>query len=178
MIGHWQVTDRRSRRYLLDPEIFLDGSNPPPSDLVDLSLWDDLMHLADHASITTSNHHGKLLKRLYELERGWVHAIGEPHDWLSEAMIDVMDDFHASLFLLLHGFYRQSIATLRSVLETTLVGASLKLSGDTATFSAPLNFANPRIAPKIAGDAPCPQRGRQLPPRPRSVSTCQCSRAC
>jgi hypothetical protein len=133
-IGHWQVTDRRSQRRLLDPEIFLDGSNPPPSDLIDLSLWDNLMHLADHASITTSNHHGQLLKRLYELERGWVNAIGEPHDWLSEAMIDVMDDFHASLFLLLHGFYRQSIDTLRSVLETTLVGASLKLSGDTATF--------------------------------------------
>ncbi|MGA8614907.1 MAG: hypothetical protein WB760_25180 [Xanthobacteraceae bacterium] len=133
-IKRWQVSDRRSRRYLLDPEIFLDGSNPPPSDLIDLSLWDHLMHLADHVSITTSNHHGQLLKRLYDLERGWIHAIGEPHDWLSDAMVDVMDEFHASLFLLLHGFYRQSIATLRSVLETTLIGASLKLSGDKANF--------------------------------------------
>jgi len=136
MTRHWQVTDRRSQRRLLDPEIFLGGSNPPPSDLIDLSLWDHLMHLADHASITTSNHHGRLLKHLYELERGWIHAIGEPHDWLSEAMIDVMDEFHASLFLLMHGFYRQSIATLRSVLETTLVGAGLKLSGNMKSFQS------------------------------------------
>jgi hypothetical protein len=130
----WQVTDSRSCRLLLDPEIFLNGSNPPPTDLIDLELWDHLVHLADHVSITTSNHHGALLTRLYELDRSWVDIIGDQHDWISEAMIDVMDEFHASIFLLLHGFYRQSIAGLRSVLESTLVGTSLHLSRDEAAF--------------------------------------------
>ncbi len=123
MIYRWQVTDSRSHRRLLDPEIFLNGCNPPPTDLIDLALWDHLVHLTDHVSITTSNHHGTLLGRLHELDRSWVDAIGDQHDWISEAMIDVMDEFHAAMFLLLHGFYRQSIAALRSVLESTLVGA-------------------------------------------------------
>jgi hypothetical protein len=57
MTERWQVTDARSRRRLLDPEVFLNSSNPPPTDLIDLSVWNYLMHLADHASITTSNHH-------------------------------------------------------------------------------------------------------------------------
>jgi len=136
MIQRWQVTDSRSQRGLLDPEIFLNGTNPPPTDLIDLSVWDYLMHLPDHASITTSNHHGAVLGRLYDLDRGWVQAIGDNHDCLSEAMIDVMDEFHVSIFLLLHGFYRQSIASLRSVLESTLVGACLQLSDDRKAFRA------------------------------------------
>lgn len=134
MPHRWQVTDSRSRRRLLDPEVFLKGSNPPPSDLLDLEIWDYLMHLADHASITTSNHHGRLLQRLFNLERGWVDAIGDINDWMSTAMVDVMDDLHASQFLLLHGFYRQAIATLRSVLESTLAGAYLQLARDQEAF--------------------------------------------
>jgi hypothetical protein len=76
MIQRWQVTDSRSQRRLLDPEVFMNGSNPPPTDLIDLSVWNYLTHLADHASITISNYHGTLLKRLYELDRAWVASHG------------------------------------------------------------------------------------------------------
>lgn len=136
MVERWQVTDWRSRRRLLDPEIFLNGSNPPPTDLVDQQVWDHLFHLADHVSITTSNHHGTLLKLLSLLERGWVHAIGYPQTFLDVAMVDVMDDFNASMFLLVHGFYRQSISALRSVIEAVIVGAYLELVGDKSRFDA------------------------------------------
>jgi hypothetical protein len=136
MIERWQVTDARSRRLLLDPEVFLNGSNPPPTDLIDPSVWNYLMHLADHASIATSNHHGTLLSRLYALDRTWINAIGDDRDFISIAMVDVMDEFPASIFLLLHGFYRQSISALRNVLETTLVGTYLQLSQDRRTFDS------------------------------------------
>ena len=136
MTERWQVTDARSRRLLLDPEVFLNGSNPPPTDLIEPSVWDHLMHLADHASITTSNHHGTLLSQLHALECSWVNAIGDDSDFISEAMIDVMDEFPAAIFLLLHGFYRQSISALRNVLETTLVGTYLQLSDDQTAFDS------------------------------------------
>lgn len=136
VVHRWQVNDSRSKRQLLAPEIFLNGSNPPPTDLIDLSLWDHLVHLADHASITTTNHHGRLLKRLFDLDRGWVGAIGDSTDFISVAMVDVMDEFHASMFLLMHGFYRQAIATLRSILETTLLGAYFELTGDQSGFDS------------------------------------------
>jgi len=38
------------------------------------------------------------------------------------------------LFLLLHGYYRQSIAALRSVLETTAIGVYLELFNDKVEF--------------------------------------------
>jgi hypothetical protein len=136
MTERCQVTDARSCRLLVDPEVFLNGSNPPPTDLIDPSVWSYLMHLADHASITTSNHHGTLLSRLYALDRSWVNAIGDDRDFISTAMVDVMDEFPASIFLLLHGFYRQSISALRNVLETTLVGTYLQLSDDREAFNS------------------------------------------
>jgi hypothetical protein len=136
MIERWQVTYSRSQRRLLDAEVFMNGSNSPPTDLIDLSVWDYITHLADHASITTSNHHGTLLKRLYKLDRAWVDAIGDQHDFISTAMVDVMDEFPASIFLLLHDFYRQSISLLRNVLETSLVGAYLELAADRAAYDS------------------------------------------
>jgi hypothetical protein len=51
-------------------------------------------------------------------------------------MVDVMDEFPASIFLLLHGFYRQSISVLRSVLETTLVGTYLELAADQKAYAS------------------------------------------
>jgi hypothetical protein len=123
MVERWQVTDWRSRRQLLDPDVFLNGSNPPPTDLVDPEIWNYLIHLADHVSITTSNHHGMQLKRLFLLERGWVEAIRDSRSFLGTAMVDVMDDFTASMFLLTHGFYRQSISALRSQRGTALYGS-------------------------------------------------------
>lgn len=134
MTHRWQVTDYRAQRKLLDPEIFLNGSNPPPSDLIEKEVWDYLLHLADHVSITTSNHHGRLLRRLFDLERAWVHAIAEQQSYLDVAMVDVMDDFTSSMFMLLHGYYRQSISALRSVVETTMVGAYLELLQDKRAF--------------------------------------------
>jgi hypothetical protein len=134
MIHHWQVADSRARRKLLDPEIFLNGSNPPPTDLIALETWDGIMHLPDHVSITTSNHHGHLLQSLYELYCGWVYAIGESGDSISEAMLDVRDDFSASIFLLLHGYYRQSVSCLRSILESMVVGAYIQMVADDAQF--------------------------------------------
>lgn len=134
MIHRWQVTDARSQRKLLDPDIFLNGSNPPPTDLLPFETWAHIMHLPDHVSITTSNHHGRILQSLHHLERGWVDAIGDSRDWLSEALVDVMDELPACIFLLLHGFYRQATSSLRSVLESTLVGAYVQLSADNALF--------------------------------------------
>jgi len=51
----WQVADYRSLRHLLDADVFLNGSNPPPTDIIEPEVWHYLIHLADHVSVTTSN---------------------------------------------------------------------------------------------------------------------------
>jgi hypothetical protein len=49
-------------------------------------------------------------------------------------MIDVIDEFQASIFNCLHGFYRQAIGCLRNVLELVTVGAYCELPGKADEF--------------------------------------------
>ncbi len=135
MIQRWQVDDFRAARRLLDPEVFLNGSNPPPTDLVDEQIWDGIMHLPDHVSITTSNHHGRLLKKLYEVWGGWIKVVDGTQDQLYDPILDACDEFQNTIFSSLHGYYRPAIASLRNALELIVVGTYTQVCGKPSEFT-------------------------------------------
>ncbi len=132
----WQVKDFRANRRLLDPEIFLDGSNPPPTDLIEGEVWAGIMDLPDHVSITTSNHHGKLLKILYRLSAAWVEAVGDDEDNLYFPLLDADDEFQIAIFDSLHGYYRPAIGSLRNALELITVAAYTQVCGKSREFAS------------------------------------------
>ncbi|NHM25923.1 hypothetical protein G7K71_02640 [Desulfofundulus sp. TPOSR] len=125
--------DFRFKRYKLPPEAFAIGpkKEPEPSDLVDEKTWRDLVWLTDDVSLRTSEHHGTLLRKANQLTGHWIEMVldiqsliqNPRDDALALACLDVYDDLQASIYTMLTGFYRQSIATLRMALEETLAGA-------------------------------------------------------
>jgi len=126
---------------VLEPEDFaiVLGEESPPSDLVDKDTWYGIMTLPDDVSIRTSNHHGDLLKMLYELWGAWIEAIGEPvdiadEDQLYSTIADAADEFQAATFNSLHGYYRQSISCLRNALELTAIGTYCQVCGKAAKY--------------------------------------------
>jgi hypothetical protein len=89
-----------------------------------------LIYLPDDVSIRTSDHHGALLKQAYDAWGWWVSLVLDvqslaedpEHDSLCLGCLLVTDELQASMFTMMTGFYRQSIADLRSALEALLMG--------------------------------------------------------
>lgn len=132
--------DFRFKRYKLPPEAFAIGpkKEPEPSELVDVKTWRDLVWLTDDVSLRTSEHHGTLLRKANQLTGHWIEMVldiqsliqNPRDDALALACLDVHDDLQASIYTMLTGFYRQSIATLRMALEETLAGAYFRAYPD------------------------------------------------
>jgi len=121
--------DFRATRLILEPEDFAIsiGEESPPSDLVDEDTWYGIVTLPDDVSIRTSNHHGQLLKMMYELWGAWIEAVGEPVEPIEEdplygTILDAADEFKAATFNSLHGYYRPSVSCLRNALELMTIG--------------------------------------------------------
>lgn len=118
-------SDFRSIRKLLPPEVFAisEGMDSPPTDLVRKEVWDGITHLPDDVALRTSGHDGLRLDILHTLYRDWVHAIGlKRTDEIFDAMLDAGDCFQSANFNFLHGFYRTSLADLRTAFELTMIG--------------------------------------------------------
>lgn len=138
------VGDFRFKRYKLPPEAFLVGpeKEPEPSDLVDQRTWRNLVWLTDDVSLRTSEHHGTLLRQADQFLGFWIalvldlqSLVPEPrNDALALACLDAHDDFHASLFTMLTGFYRQAISALRTAVEAVLTGAYFRTFPDPSKF--------------------------------------------
>jgi len=128
--------DFRFKRYKLPPEAFLIGpeSEPEPTDLIDAETWGAITTLPDDVSLRTSEHHGLLLRNANQLVSHWVGMVLDiqsltptpKDDALALACLNAHDDFRASVYTMLTGFYRQSIATLRAALEGVLAGVYLR----------------------------------------------------
>ena len=116
--------DFRAVRIVLEPDDFAlsSGNEPPPSDLVDKGTWHGITMLPDDVSIRTSNRHGSLLRILYNLWGAWIEAVGEEQDFLYDAILDAADEFQATTFNALNGYYRQAIGCLRNALEQVIIG--------------------------------------------------------
>ena len=120
-----QQQDFRTKRAFLPDEVFLleNGKRPGPTELVLERVWRGIIRLPDDVALTTSNHHGAQLERLYTLWGDWIEAIGDAEDELFGCMLDAADCLQGSTFDSLHGYYRSAISNLRSALELVAIGA-------------------------------------------------------
>jgi len=128
----------RFRRYKLPPEAFLvgRGHETEPTDLVDEETWESLTCLPDDVSLRISEHHGTLLQKANQVLEHWIamvldlQQLTSAQDVLVIACSDAFDDFQASVYAMLTGFYRQSISALRTALEEVLAGIYFKVCPD------------------------------------------------
>jgi hypothetical protein len=118
------LDDFRAVRIILEPVDFAIGSgeDSPPSDLIDEDTWRSIMTLPDDVSIRTSSHQGGLLKTLGDLCVTWIEAVGSEQDQLYHTMLVAAEEFQASTFNSLNGYYRQAIGCLRNALEQIAIG--------------------------------------------------------
>jgi hypothetical protein len=121
------LSDFRARRAKLEPHEFAvsEGQDVPPSDLVDPNVWEGIIHLPEDVSIRISDHNGVRLALLHELWSDWIDAIGDPDEpgEMFDCLLEAADCFQGATFNFLHGFYRTSLAELRTALELVIIGA-------------------------------------------------------
>jgi hypothetical protein len=138
MVSKLNSEDFRAYRLILDPDDFALGDeepDPPPSDLIRRETWEGIMTLPGDVAIRATSHQGTRIAILYELSSAWIHVI-RSEGIVSHAMLEAGDDFEAALFNLLHGFYKQAIAALRSAIEVMTLGCVCEIAVDTATWTA------------------------------------------
>jgi hypothetical protein len=131
------VKDFRSTRELLPDEVFMcvTRNRSRPTDLIRKRVWRGIMHLPDDVALTTSNHHGKLLRILYTLWGAWFEAMGEDQDALYGAMLDAADCFQSSTFDALHGYYRSALSNLRAALDLVAIGTVGNVTPDDPVYA-------------------------------------------
>jgi hypothetical protein len=127
------VDDFRSKRIKLPREVFAYAPGPErdPSDLIDERTWRGVVFLPDDVSVRTSDHHGELLRAAHDVWGHWTGlvldvqslVVAARDDPLALACLVVTDELQASIYAVLTGFYRQSIAGLRSALDAIVAGA-------------------------------------------------------
>jgi len=138
------MEDFRLERYKLPPEAFAIGpeKEQEPTDLIDQETWRNLVWLPDDVSLRTSEHHGTLLRRANQFLGYWCSLILELQSLVADPREDAIaltclhahDDFQASLYTALTGFYRQAIASLRTAMEAVLTGTYFKVFPNQSNF--------------------------------------------
>lgn len=131
-------------RAKLPPDAFALGpeKDPDPTDPVDQPTWAGIVHLPDDVSLRTAEHHGSVLKSVYDLWGNWVSLVldvqalqREPANGpLAAVMLDAGDEIQASTYAALTGVYRQAIGGLRAVVEGMLTGAYFRALPDPQRF--------------------------------------------
>ena len=97
-------------------------AEPPPSDVIDEGTWKSIVMLPDDVAVRTSNYHGTTLRQLNDFWEAWIESRGSVNGSLATAMLDAADEFQSATYAALTGFYRLSIAALRSALELVAIG--------------------------------------------------------
>jgi hypothetical protein len=118
------LTDFRSRRTVLVRSDFgyAPKTAPRPSDIIDEETWGSIVTLPDDVAVRTTNYHGTTIRQLHNLWGAWIECVGEKQDCMFPVMLEAGDDFQAATYNALTGFYRLSVAALRSALELTAIG--------------------------------------------------------
>jgi hypothetical protein len=133
------LDDFRAVRSVLDPDDFAgrdsDEPDPPPTDLISPEAWRSITLLPDDVAIRTTNWLGGVIGWLSKLQSDWVDLIGWTEDNIYTAMVDVIDEWDAALYNAVHGYYRQSIACLRNVLEVVTFGAYCQICSPAQVFA-------------------------------------------
>lgn len=123
--------DFRAVRTVLEADDFAHAPGPrerPVKDLVDQGTWDSIQILPETVSIFTSNDHGNELRELEELWGSWVAVLPiEKGGVVKHACLIATDEFQASTFNALHGYYRVAAACLRSAIEQMTIAVDCQL---------------------------------------------------
>ncbi|MFZ1155357.1 MAG: hypothetical protein WAN93_10680 [Solirubrobacteraceae bacterium] len=134
----------RARRQKLPPEAFAihPDSEPEAVDLIDQYTWNGIVNLPDDVALRTSERHGEVLHHAYAAWGYWlgmvldIQALCDPNDDpLAVAVLNATDEFQASAYAALTGFYRQSIGTLRPALEAMLAAVYFKVLPNKRSFT-------------------------------------------
>jgi len=136
MVSKLNPKDFRAYRLILDPDDFAIGDDEPnsaPTDLISQYVWEAITTLPGDVAIRTANHQGTRIAILHDLHVGWLGVMPEP-GILSDAMLEVGDEFDAAMFNLLHGYYRQAIGGLRNTVEVMTLGCVCEIAVDTETW--------------------------------------------
>jgi hypothetical protein len=137
MVSRLNPEDFRAYRLMLDPDDFAIGDdelNSAPTDLISQDVWEAITTLPGDVAIRTANHQGSRIAILHDLHVGWLGVMPET-GILSDAMLEVGDDFDAAMFNLLHGYYRQAIGGLRNAVEVMTLGCVCEIAADTETWA-------------------------------------------
>lgn len=129
------ASDFRSRRRRLTPRdfVFSSGREERPSDLIRRAQWNHIVILPDDVAIRTTNHHGTAISQLLTLSHVWID-LAQPRDPMTIMLIDAHDDFQASLYNAIAGFYRVAISASRKALELLAIGTWAQLCGKRKEF--------------------------------------------
>ena len=122
--------DFRSTREKLPPEAFAygpEGSDPAPTDLVDVKTWNSVTSLPDDVSIRTSDYHGSELRTMNQLWGSFIEPPDADQDAMFHTMLDVADELQACVYNSLCGYYRVASSCLRNALELNTIEAYLQL---------------------------------------------------
>lgn len=128
--------DFRRTRQFLAPHVFAIGGDlpdPPSTDLVERERWEHVMHLADDAALRSSSYSGSSITRMSDLAYGWLRSFPDDPDeaaFMHEVALGAFEEFEATTFLSLHGFYRQALGSLRNALELMTHAAALAVQRD------------------------------------------------
>jgi len=146
--------DFRALRIVLESDDFALSSetpDPPPRDLVTEDTWQELVQLPDDVAIRTSNDYGRILKEVSDFKNELMSVLSAVKKLVGKTGRDVEDspmchvlfvayeDFQASIYNALTGYYRVAFSALRDVVENVTVGLHLTLLGDRAQFRSWLN---------------------------------------
>lgn len=139
------LKDFRARRIVLTRSDFAYAPGPAlrPSDVIDKATWRSITVLPDDVAIRTSNHHGTALEQLHDLFGAWIECFGNTQDCMQPVILDASDDLQAATYNALVGYYRLSIAALRSALEIVTIGAWGETRGKSKEF---VHWRNGRYA--------------------------------
>ncbi len=118
-------------RYELDDDDFAyvgEGSTPTP-DPVGEGTWSHIMGLADDVAIRTTRFQGRYIERANAIATTWGEMCGyftlvdgAPRGATQSTLFLLNEEFEASLYSCVTGWYRQAFQSLRTALELGLAG--------------------------------------------------------
>lgn len=137
---HLANEDFRARRQYLPNEAFAlsEGSWGPPIDLISEETWQEILALPTDVLLRTTDRRGLALSQLHLLRSFWIGLLPvevKQAPFTFNAGWDASDDFDASIFSAIHGYYRQGIAALRGALEGMTIAATFALREDQVALS-------------------------------------------
>jgi hypothetical protein len=120
----------RTIRAKLPPEAFAvhpDGPPPPPRDLIEPHVWQEVISLPDDVALRTSDDYGTEIKAMLELWGSVIEMCSETGDAWFRTCLYMADGLQACTFNALCGYYGVGASSLRGTMEALIAGVFFQL---------------------------------------------------